>query len=361
VKRTVFISHSSADRIIGEQVCRFLEKNGIPCWIAPRDVTPGQNYGAAILDAIDECRVFVLVLSNQSNKSGQVVREVEHAASTDSIIIPFRIEDVHPSRNLAFYVSAAHWLDASTKPIDQHLGELLSAIKNWEKTVGAPEKEVGAQPSLPSPPPETGKRNILRAIVGTACLLVLLLGVLGYQALRHRNAPDNQSPAVAATKKAPAAPAPTMSAGSPGSAPIIKQVTASSELAPEVHRGELKHYEAKLAFDGDDATAWMANGSGPGQWIMVTFEVPTSITSVSAFGGAADADRYEKNNRVKTLRMISSEGSAEVLDLADKMQAQRFQLRRPVVTEWVKFEILAVYPGTRHDSTLISEIAFNRD
>lgn len=360
MKRTVFISHSSADKVIGEQVCRFLEKNGIPCWIAPRDVTPGQNYGAAILDAIDECRVFVLILSNQSNKSGQVVREVEHAASTNSIIIPFRVEDVKPSRNLAFYVSAAHWLDASAKPIDQHFGELLNAIRNWEKTVGAPEKKLIAEPSLPAPPVlETRKRNILWPIV--ACLALLLLGVLGYQALRHKNSRDRESPAVAATRPAPVASAPAMSAQPSRPGPVIKQITASSELAPEVHRGELKHYEAKLAFDGDDATAWMANGSGPGQWIMVTFEAPTSITSISVFGGAADADRYEKNNRVKTLRMISSEGSAEVFDLADKMQAQRFQLRRPVVTEWIKFEILAVYPGIRHDSTLISEIAFNRD
>jgi hypothetical protein len=360
VKRTVFISHSSADKVIGEQVCRFLEKNGIPCWIAPRDVTPGQNYGAAILDAIDECRVFVLILSNQSNKSGQVVREIEHAASTNSIIIPFRVENVQPSRNLAFYMSSAHWLNAFTQPIDQHLGELLNAIKNWEKTVGASEKEVVAEPSL-RPPPEARKRKVLLASVGAASVVLLLLAVFGYQALRHKNTRDQQSPVVAATRPAPPAPAPTLSARPSGPARVIKQITASSELAPEVHRGELKHYEAKLAFDGDDATAWMANGSGPGQWIMVTFEAPTSITSVSVFGGAADADRYEKNNRVKTLRMISSEGRAEVFDLADKMQAQRFQLRRPVVTEWVKFEILAVYPGTRHDSTLISEIAFNRD
>src|SRR3982074_533639 len=102
MSRTVFISHSSDDKAIGEEVCRFLEKNGIGCWIAPRDVMPGKNYGAAILDAIDECRVFVLILSGHSNKSGQVVREVERAASTDSIIIPFRIESVAPSRDLEF-------------------------------------------------------------------------------------------------------------------------------------------------------------------------------------------------------------------------------------------------------------------
>src|ERR1700759_2316038 len=72
MKRTVFIIHPSADRAIAERLCTYLEQNGAPCWMAPRDVMPGQNYGAAIVDAIDECRVFVLLLSSESNKSRQV-------------------------------------------------------------------------------------------------------------------------------------------------------------------------------------------------------------------------------------------------------------------------------------------------
>src|SRR2546421_3726062 len=112
MKHIVFISQSSEDKAIGEQVCNFLEANGISCWIAPRDVTPGKNYGAAIVDAIDECGVFVLILTEESNRSGQVAREVERAASNNDVIIPFRIDPVQPSRNLEFYVSAAHWLDA---------------------------------------------------------------------------------------------------------------------------------------------------------------------------------------------------------------------------------------------------------
>src|SRR5438874_1385949 len=102
MKRSVFISHSSEDKSIAERLCAYLEKNGVLCWIAPRDVTPGKNYGVAILDAIDECRVFVLILSSYSNESRQVVREVERAASSDSIILPFRVEDVQPARNIAF-------------------------------------------------------------------------------------------------------------------------------------------------------------------------------------------------------------------------------------------------------------------
>src|SRR3954468_7291809 len=145
MKRIVFISHSSADREVAEGVCAYLEKNGVGCWMAPRDVTPGKNYGAAIVDAIDECQVLVLILSSRSNASRQVVREVERAASADSVILPVRIEDVQPSRDIAFYVSAAHWLDATKHPVEQQFGELLTAVQNWQKA-GPESEQASASP-----------------------------------------------------------------------------------------------------------------------------------------------------------------------------------------------------------------------
>jgi hypothetical protein len=158
VKHSVFISHSSKDKAIADKVCDFLEANGISCWIAPRDVTPGKNYGLAIIDAIDECAVFVLILTRESNKSGQVVREAERAASANAIIIPFRVEDVQPSRNLEFYVGAAHWLDAVTKPLEKHLSELLKAIQNWQRG-DVPSEERPARPVVQSPAITSSRRR----------------------------------------------------------------------------------------------------------------------------------------------------------------------------------------------------------
>jgi hypothetical protein len=41
----VFISHSSKDKLTADAICHSLEQNGIRCWIAPRDVRAGANYG----------------------------------------------------------------------------------------------------------------------------------------------------------------------------------------------------------------------------------------------------------------------------------------------------------------------------
>jgi hypothetical protein len=213
MKHIVFISHSSEDKAIAEEACRFLEENGISCWIAPRDVTPGKNYGAAIVDAIDECSVFVLILSHDSNKSGQVAREVERAASNNDVIIPFRVEDVQPSRNLEFYVSSAHWLDASTKPLSKHLDQLVKAIKDWQQNDLAPKEpaaavsaEAAPLPPAPPPLPSVATRRSLVPFALAAIIFAVILGsVVAYKVLR-RTGP--QSPAIA-QKESPI-PAPTL-------------------------------------------------------------------------------------------------------------------------------------------------------
>lgn len=126
----VFISHSSKDRVTAERVCSALEEGGIPCWIAPRDVTPGANYGRELVKAIEGARILVLLLSSNSNRSVQVAREVERAGSKDVAIVPFRIEDVKPSKELEFFVSSHHWLDAIALPLEPHLERLLDAVRS---------------------------------------------------------------------------------------------------------------------------------------------------------------------------------------------------------------------------------------
>jgi hypothetical protein len=39
-------------------ISSIIEREGIRCWIAPRDILYGQDYGAAIVDAISASRVM---------------------------------------------------------------------------------------------------------------------------------------------------------------------------------------------------------------------------------------------------------------------------------------------------------------
>jgi TIR domain-containing protein/F5/8 type C domain-containing protein len=402
VKRTAFISHSSKDKAIGETVCNFLERNGIPCWIAPRNVMPGKNYGVAIVDAIDECGVFILILSAESNKSGQVVREVERAASGDAVIIPVRVEAVQPSRDLEFYVSSSHWLDATEKPLEKHLDALVDAIRKWQSK-HEPQEGAPAERLSPTPSP-TSRRSNLPFLIGGAVVAIAIIGLAIFLANRPRTTSTPQTPKVTAASPGAQANPPRMGMGRrrpgreqastgpgvpntpasinetasspvpneaaslgpnenlpPGPPPVIDHVTASSVRPPVMYMGAMRHFEAEKAFDGNDKTAWIPVGSGPGEWIEVFFKSPTTISSISIFGGSgADAARNKMNNRVQQIRVTFPNGFTRLLTLADKMELQNFNFPRHPVVPSIKFEIVSVYRGDQNDATPIAEIEFNR-
>ena len=45
MKFSVFLSHSSKDAALANELCRLLEANSITCWIAPRNIVSGTSYG----------------------------------------------------------------------------------------------------------------------------------------------------------------------------------------------------------------------------------------------------------------------------------------------------------------------------
>ncbi|MDD1657402.1 MAG: tetratricopeptide repeat protein [Methanomicrobiales archaeon] len=128
IHHDVFLSYSSQDKPIADAICAHLEASSVRCWIAPRDILPGTNYPRAIVDAIDGSRIMVLVFSSRSNHSHHVVRELSQAVSRGVIIVPFRIEDVQPSRDMEYLIGVPHWLDAMTPPLEQHIARLAGTV-----------------------------------------------------------------------------------------------------------------------------------------------------------------------------------------------------------------------------------------
>lgn len=124
----IFISYSSKDKKLADAIVAKLENMGKACWVAPRDIRPGSEWGAAIIEGIEQCKVMILLFTNNSNSSPQVLREVERAVSKGLVIIPLRIENTPLSLSLEYFISAVHWLDAITKPIDDNLDRIIMNI-----------------------------------------------------------------------------------------------------------------------------------------------------------------------------------------------------------------------------------------
>ena len=130
-----FISYSSRDKEIADAVCRSLEKDGVRCWIAPRDVVMGAPFEESIMDAIGRAKAFVFVFTANSNGSVHVESELKAAWRRGIPIVPYRAEEVFYNKVLDYYIGSDHWIDASQPPFERHLAELTAVVREKLRTV----------------------------------------------------------------------------------------------------------------------------------------------------------------------------------------------------------------------------------
>jgi hypothetical protein len=150
VRTGVFVCHASQDAGAAQRAVAALEAGGVGCWIAPRDIDPGENYTQAILDALDAAPAIVLVFSSATNESPHVSRELEIAVGAGRRIVPVRLEAVEPSGALRYFIGTSQWLDA-TGPADHWSQALVRAVL---RAVGQPDPGTATVPtSVPTSEP----------------------------------------------------------------------------------------------------------------------------------------------------------------------------------------------------------------
>ena len=127
-RHDVFISYSSKNKNIADAIVFDFELNGIRCWYAPRDIRPGEEWVTAITKALEVSKVLVLIYTDESNNSRQVMNEIAVAFNAGITIVPFKLSNEHMSRELEYYLTRVHWLDAVSKPLHENIVSLREYI-----------------------------------------------------------------------------------------------------------------------------------------------------------------------------------------------------------------------------------------
>jgi hypothetical protein len=125
----VFVSYASKDAAVASALVEELERHGIVCWIAPRNVKAGALYADAIVRAITDAQAFVLVLSESAIASSHVSREIERAASKRRPIIALRIDAAPLTPALEYFLSESQWVTAEAANIDAAYAKLIESIR----------------------------------------------------------------------------------------------------------------------------------------------------------------------------------------------------------------------------------------
>ncbi len=177
----VFLSYASQDAVVAQRVCAALEGAGQRCWIAPRDVRAGEAYAAAIVQAINSCRMLVLLLSRSAIDSPHVLREVERASSKKRPVLAMRLDTSELPPELEYFLSANQWLDASHGALDQVIPALIESVRGRGRVAPIAGAAPGAGPEQGAA--ATAAAGKSPSILGTRAMpvaLLLVALVLGY-------------------------------------------------------------------------------------------------------------------------------------------------------------------------------------
>jgi TolB-like protein/thioredoxin-like negative regulator of GroEL len=166
----VFISYASHDAAVANAVVEILERHGITCWIAPRDVVPGSLYADEIVGAINDAKVVVLVLSEHSLASPHVGKEIERASSKRRRIIAFHIDSAPLTRAFEYFLSESQWIDAGNGGIEAAGAKLVAGVRRHLDPATANDAPR-PQPTVSLRRTSGWRRSVV--IVGAAAVLAL--------------------------------------------------------------------------------------------------------------------------------------------------------------------------------------------
>ena len=159
----IFISHSSRDAESAEKVCVLLEEAGPQCFIAPRDIRSGREYAEELMLGIERSDALVVMLSNHSNISPHVLREVEHAASKSIPILVYKMEEVALTKSMEYFLMTHQWVN---QKVDTDFHVILDCIEALEND---------GQNPLPKPAPQQRNINMKSVVFGAAMVVATIL------------------------------------------------------------------------------------------------------------------------------------------------------------------------------------------
>lgn len=169
----IFISHSSQNAAEAQKICSLIERNGVKCFIAPRDIHYGKEYAEELVDGIDSSTAMILLMSKDANQSPHVLREVERAVSKSIPILVYKLEEVSMSKSMEYFLMTHQWVSASAKENDV---DILQFIKGLKAQNNSTQKDDENEKSVPK------KRKQYNTVLTIALLIaaVLLIGSGGY-------------------------------------------------------------------------------------------------------------------------------------------------------------------------------------
>ena len=261
----LFVSYAKKDAFdTASEVVVDLERRGLNCWVAPRDIPAGASWSGEIAKSIRRSQSFLLLLSECANASEEIEKEVNEAARQRKTLFVIRLADIEPSDGLGYHLNRVQWLDlfrnresvfneitARVMALRQVTAPLEPAVISVSPAatiaIAASSKsaDAGSEDAAASTTPRHSRKSWTRALA-SLCAAVALIGAgWGLSFVMRDQGASKAVASAPATSVTSAAPAPSPPPASAPQPPVVQTAAArpAEPTIAEPRIGETKPLE----------------------------------------------------------------------------------------------------------------------
>jgi len=238
----VFISYSSKDRQLVKEICTFLKRNGISYWVDFENQCYGDDFASEIVNQLGKARQVLLLVTENSNHSRHVRREITCADRFEKPIIPVLVGEVKLSEVFEYYLRSTQFLFYSTAaPFESKLINALLRHLPCDE-----EQEVSTTATLKAEAYAPKKKKQAAVLIAVTAAIALLIGIGAYFGnsgdIANKKDPLSGTPSVPEQKE-PAAQTPSQ--GEKGENQIPVQTPEGENQIPAKYQQEIVAFDSQ--------------------------------------------------------------------------------------------------------------------
>ena len=137
----VFISYSREDKEKVLELTAKLRAAGVPLWIDVGGIDGARMWGEEIVNALDNAKVLLLMVSESSVRSHNVAKEVVLASERKGRILPVHLEPTQIPPSLKYPLAGIQHIEYYSGDADENLKTILRSLERVGVTISVPRSE----------------------------------------------------------------------------------------------------------------------------------------------------------------------------------------------------------------------------
>jgi len=137
----LFLSYSRADRPLAEQFVKTAAARGVNVWY-DEDIEGGRDWRERIVAALGSAKALVILFSEHSNDSRQLIKELAVADNMRKQVIPVLISNCEPKGPYLYELASRNWIPIHPNP-ESKLAWLIDKLMTEQEPRGLDLTEQG--------------------------------------------------------------------------------------------------------------------------------------------------------------------------------------------------------------------------